>query len=541
MIGRTISHYKIVAQLGAGGMGVVYRAEDVRLGREVAVKFVSQDFAHDEQAVQRLRSEARAASALNHPNVCTIYDVGEVDGRPFIVMELIKGTTLRDRLDSGPLKIHQIVDLGIQVADALHSTHSDGIIHRDIKPGNIFLTPQGHVKVLDFGLAKLTADFESENTRGATLDRTAAGVTLGTISYMSPEQASGEQLDGRTDIFSLGVVLYECATGRHPFSGQTTAVTLAAILNKPPLAPIALNPELPLRLQEVITNCLEKDRELRYQSAADLRADLKRVRRDIESGHALDVTTVSGSTRALSAALSSGSSRGGAPPSAAPMPGATSRAPSQQMSAQLPASLPRSNAIWIAGGIALLVVAGLVALYMQGAFDRPADSSSRGRASRREITGRPRPMPPKSLPSILAMAKRRRSATNRRQCSPGSRWQSRMRARSSRTAMSRELRVHSKPRASSIRRRRASSSCPRSCRRSSGSASRRDPVRRKCCRRIHGGRRVRLRQRHHRDRLHPHLLRHRRRQCRQRRLPPHHRRSSRRRRLLLSSPPRRDP
>ena len=239
MIGRTISHYRILAQLGAGGMGVVYRAEDVRLGREVAVKFVSHDFADDEQAVQRLRSEARAASALNHPNVCTIYDVGEVDGHPFIVMELIKGSTLRDRLDSGPLKIHQIVDIGIQIADALHSTHSDGIIHRDIKPGNIFLTTQEHVKVLDFGLAKLTVDVEGANTRGATLDRTAAGVTLGTIAYMSPEQASGEQLDGRTDLFSLGVVLYECATGRHPFSGQTTAVTLAAILNRPPVAPAA--------------------------------------------------------------------------------------------------------------------------------------------------------------------------------------------------------------------------------------------------------------------------------------------------------------
>jgi serine/threonine protein kinase len=310
MIGRTISHYKIVARLGAGGMGVVYRGEDIRLGREVAVKFVSDDFAHDEQAVHRLRSEARAASALNHPNVCTIYDVGEVDGHPFIVMELIKGVTLRDRLDSGPIKIHQIVDIGIEIADALHSTHSDGIIHRDIKPGNIFLTTQGHVKILDFGLAKLTADFAGDRTRGATFDRTAAGVTLGTISYMSPEQASGEELDGRTDLFSLGAVLYECATGRHPFIGQTTAVTLAAILNKAPATPMAINPDIPLRLQEVISNCLEKDRELRYQSAADLRADLKRVRRDIESGHsrAIDVTTMSGSSElALSAAASAAS------------------------------------------------------------------------------------------------------------------------------------------------------------------------------------------------------------------------------------------
>ncbi|MGQ0734041.1 MAG: protein kinase domain-containing protein [Acidobacteriota bacterium] len=284
MIGRTISHYRIVAPLGAGGMGVVYRAEDVRLGREVAVKFVSEDYAHDEQAVQRLRSEARAASALNHGNICAIYDVGDADGHPFIVMELMKGQSLRDRLAAGRLKVHQLVDIGIEIADALHRTHSDGIIHRDIKPGNIFLTSDGHVKILDFGLAKLTPQFGGSNQSTATIDATVAGVTLGTVAYMSPEQATGEALDGRTDLFSLGVVLYECATGQHPFPGKTTAVTLAAILNRPPVAPTALNPELPQRLQEVITNCLEKDRELRYQSAADLRADLKRVRRDIESG-----------------------------------------------------------------------------------------------------------------------------------------------------------------------------------------------------------------------------------------------------------------
>ncbi len=285
MIGRTISHYKIISQLGFGGMGVVYRAEDVRLGRPVALKFVSEDYGSDEQALHRLRYEARAASALNHGNICTIYDVGEDDGRPFIVMELMKGENLRDRLVRGPLKVHQIVDIGIEIADALHATHSDGIIHRDIKPGNIFLTDSGHVKLLDFGLAKLTPNFSGSNTMGATLEATVAGVTLGTISYMSPEQATGDELDGRTDLFSLGVVLYECATGQHPFPGKTSAVTLAGILHKTAIAPIALNPELPLRLQVVLNNCLEKDRELRYQSAADLRADLKRVRRDIESGH----------------------------------------------------------------------------------------------------------------------------------------------------------------------------------------------------------------------------------------------------------------
>jgi serine/threonine protein kinase len=289
MVGRTISHYRIVAQLGAGGMGVVYRGEDTRLGREVAIKFVSEEAAHDEQAVNRLRSEARAASALNHPNICTIYDVGEDGGYPFIVMELMKGQTLRERLTTGPLKVHQLVDMGIEISDALHATHSDGIIHRDIKPGNIFLTDRGHVKILDFGLAKITPRFSGSGTTQEIWDHTGAGVTIGTISYMSPEQAAGEALDGRTDLFSLGVVLYECATGRHPFPGKTSAVILAAILNRAPVAPITINPDLPLRLQEVINNCLEKDRELRYQSPADLRADLKRLRRDIESGHSWEV------------------------------------------------------------------------------------------------------------------------------------------------------------------------------------------------------------------------------------------------------------
>jgi serine/threonine protein kinase len=285
MLGRTVSHYRILAQLGAGGMGVVYRAEDVRLGREVAVKFVSEESAQDEEAVRRLRSEARAASALNHGNICTIFDVGEDQGHPFIVMELMKGQTLRDRLQVGTLKVHQLVDIGIEIADALHAAHACGIIHRDIKPGNIFLTEQGHVKILDFGLAKLTRALHETTTTNDALRQTMPGMAIGTVSYMSPEQAAGEELDGRTDLFSLGVVLYECATGRHPFPGKTSAVILAAILNRTPPAPTTIKPDLPVRLQEVIANCLEKDRELRYQSAADLRADLKRLRRDIESSH----------------------------------------------------------------------------------------------------------------------------------------------------------------------------------------------------------------------------------------------------------------
>jgi serine/threonine protein kinase len=373
MIGRTLSHYRIVSQLGAGGMGVVFRGEDVRLGREVAVKVVSQDFAHDPQALQRLRSEARAASALNHPNICTIYDIGEDEGRPFIVMELMRGATLRERVDRGTLKMSQLVDIAIEIADALQATHSDGIIHRDIKPGNIFVTDRGHVKILDFGLAKLTEEFPGASAVEETIDRTAAGVALGTISYMSPEQAQGEPLDGRTDLFSLGVVLYECATGRHPFSGASSTVTLASILSKAPAPPLGLNPDIPPRLQDIINNCLEKDREMRYQSAADLRADLKRLRRDLESGASptVDATgALSASRRAAVRAIST----------------TTAVVPSLAGSATLPAALPPSTAIVPASssrtpllsgvviGIALAAAVAYVA-WMRPASGTPAVSS----------------------------------------------------------------------------------------------------------------------------------------------------------------------
>ena len=285
MVGKTISHYRIVSQLGTGGMGIVYAAEDQRLGRSVALKFVPDDLAKDEQALQRLRGEARTASTLNHPNICTIHDIGEYEGRPFIVMELLKGQTLRERLAAGPLKIHEIVDIGTQVADALDWAHTSGVIHRDIKPANLFLVDRKQIKILDFGLAKLLSRQPASGSTGApTIDPTAAGVTLGTVAYMSPEQITGEELDGRTDIFSLGVVLYESATGHQPFTGKTSAVVLSAILNKAPVAPLVFNPDLPLRLQEVINNCLEKDRELRYQHADGLRADLRRIKRDLESG-----------------------------------------------------------------------------------------------------------------------------------------------------------------------------------------------------------------------------------------------------------------
>jgi serine/threonine protein kinase len=287
MVGRTIAHYRILSQLGSGGMGVVYAAEDQRLGRPVALKFVPEELARDHQAIERLRSEARTASSLNHANICTIYDIGEHEGRPFIVMELLKGQTLRERLTSGLLRVHEILDIGIQVADALDSAHARGVIHRDIKPANLFLNDRGQIKILDFGLAKLlTRQSTSMSTAGQTTDLTGAGMTLGTVAYMSPEQVTGERLDGRTDLFSFGVVLYECVTGRQPFTGKTSAVIFSEILNRTPSAPTIFNPELPIRLKEVIATCLEKDREMRYQEAAGLRADLKRLKRDLESGQA---------------------------------------------------------------------------------------------------------------------------------------------------------------------------------------------------------------------------------------------------------------
>jgi serine/threonine protein kinase len=296
VIGLTVSHYRIVSQIGSGGMGVVYSAEDDRLGRLVALKFVSEELARERQTIERLRSEARTASALNHPGICTIYDIGEYEGRPFIVMELLKGQTLRDRLVHGALKIHEAVDIGIQVADALEAAHSRGIIHRDIKPANLFLIERGHVKILDFGLAKLVARRSMASTTAeGTREKTAEGITLGTVAYMSPEQVTGEELDGRTDLFSLGVVLYEAVTGHQPFTGKTSAVIFSAILTRAPVAPVVFNPDLPLRLQDIINNCLEKDPELRYQDAAGLRADLRRVKRDIESGHS-GVVRIGGTT-----------------------------------------------------------------------------------------------------------------------------------------------------------------------------------------------------------------------------------------------------
>src|SRR6204780_3260775 len=383
MIGKTISHYRIIDPLGSGGMGQVFRAEDTRLGRQGALKFLSPRLAKDPASLERFQREARAASSLNHPGICTIYDVGEYNGQPFLVMELLEGQTLRERIGSRAMPTDALLEFGAQIADALDAAGSRGIVHRDIKPANIFITARGQAKILDFGLAKQGASRRIAETVGTgntvtqpTSDHlflTSPGSAIGTIAYMSPEQARGEDLDARTDLFSLGAVLYEMASGQAAFNGNTSAVIFDAILHRTPASPTSINPLLPAKLEEIIGKSLEKDRDLRYQTAAELRGDLKRLKRDTDSSRA-----PSGSSSSWAAASSTANPGSGSNAAQRTGSQATSVQPSATVSASAPAQSGSRMGVWIAaaGGVLGAIGAVLVIVFHDRSGHRHQEASS---------------------------------------------------------------------------------------------------------------------------------------------------------------------